>query len=301
MKKRLTSKNSGPESRKETAKLQSGSAVFDKADKEALQAQLSPLFHDFRARPFEFLRSSEVSTLLCCPKHEVYDRTMALLGNINLMAGLMLAAVAGAAFNPYDVDVLSPEHQVFGDAYNGLAAASVTIQTSLVFYSMFLLMMTASTSNPAIIYRMLAHGGYTIGCLQCLSFIPNLGIIFMAALAVKIRSSALGGQITIPLCFGYFLLSYYLFTSQVCRMFPVAGYSWGGLTPWVFWKTNLKEDARRQGHFLILDAKNSSLSGMDDDQDGLIDSERDLSEVEQRQVEWTNRILPQLKVRGLLV
>ena len=84
-------------------------------------------------------------------------------------------------------------------------------------------------------------------------------------------------------------------------MFPVAGYSWGGLTPWVFWKTNLKEDARRQGHFLILDAKNSSLSGMDDDQDGLIDSERDLSEVEQRQVEWTNRILPQLKVRGLLV
>ena len=76
------------------------------ADNAALQKLLQPLRHDPPdIDPFGCF-GSEARGLACASRDLVYDRTMSFLSTLNVMSGLVLAAIAPLALYPLDTKTL---------------------------------------------------------------------------------------------------------------------------------------------------------------------------------------------------
>ena len=108
----------------------------------------------------------------------MYERSVNLFTNLNLMAGLMLSALAEIALNPKDVPSLPAEHQTLGDAANIIAAFIVVVQTLITVYTTFIGLELAASGSPSGVYRMLVYFGPLVGYFQLLLWIPTMVLVF---------------------------------------------------------------------------------------------------------------------------
>ena len=84
------------------------------ADNAALQKLLQPLRHDPPDIDPLGCFGSEARGLACASRDMVYDRTMSFLSTLNVMSGLVLAAIAPLALYPLDTATLpaGPKRQM---------------------------------------------------------------------------------------------------------------------------------------------------------------------------------------------
>ena len=125
------------------------------ADNAALQKLLQPLRHDPPDIDPLGCFGSEARGLACAGRDMVYDRTMSFLSTLNVMSGLVLAAIAPLALYPLDTKTLpaGPKRQM-GDVFNVMAYAAVTTQICVVMFSTYcLLMVAAHAHTPAMLYQ----------------------------------------------------------------------------------------------------------------------------------------------------
>ena len=146
------------------------------ADNAELQKLIEPLKQDPpKIAPLGCF-GSEARGLACAPRDMVYDRTMSFLATLNVMAGLVLAAIAPLALYPLDTKTLpaGPKRQM-GDVFNVMAYAAVTTQICVVMFSTYcLLMVAAHAHTPAMLYRALPHSGFLFGAFQVGNYQPLL-------------------------------------------------------------------------------------------------------------------------------
>eukprot|EP00937_MAST-01D_sp_MAST-1D-sp2_P001812 g1812.t1 len=277
-----------------------GSSIWSPKDKQALQAQLDPLQKDFRLRPGGWTRSPEVSSLICTQKRDVHERTLSCVTNLNIMSGLVLSATAQSALHPYDVRALDEKQQAYGIAFNSLAALTVTFNGLLVMYSTFyLIFLSASSSNAASIYRILAHSGRVMSILQFCSFMPTFGIFGMVIAAIHIHTPEPMCTVATCVITAVVVVLHVGVAGAFANAFPMSMWHWGALAaPWTYLRGGFRADAQRQGTMMMSEAAQGVFAGMDADGDLTVDSERQLSDAEQALVQWVDATLPGLGGEG---
>ena len=77
--------------------------VWDAADREQLQRRLGGLTNDPRAAPLAWMFSPDAKNMLCTSKEHVHDRACAYVTQFNVIAGLVLSSIIGAALDPIDI------------------------------------------------------------------------------------------------------------------------------------------------------------------------------------------------------
>ena len=105
--------------------------IWSDKDNAALQRVLDPLRKPPAVNIFGFL-GSEARALACAPRSEVHDRTMSFLSSLNVMAGLVLSAIAPMATTPLDSSSLPSGKRWMADLFNVFAYVSVTTQICIV-------------------------------------------------------------------------------------------------------------------------------------------------------------------------
>ena len=82
----------------------SSAGVWNRDDMHALQRSIDPLQRKLKLRPvMGWLRSPEISSMLCGPPDTIFQRLEGFLSVINIMSGLLLSAIGGSALNPIHV------------------------------------------------------------------------------------------------------------------------------------------------------------------------------------------------------
>ena len=105
-------------------KVSDASDVWSAEDKNALNSVLDRLP---KAGLLNWTSCPENQQIICADKEDVLAKTMDNLGNLNLISGLVLSGVIGAALDPLKVKELDPNDQWLGNAYNITAAVCVTL------------------------------------------------------------------------------------------------------------------------------------------------------------------------------
>ena len=76
----------------------SSAGVWNRDDMHALQRSIDPLQRKLKLRPvMGWLRSPEISSMLCGPPDTIFQRLEGFLSVINIMSGLLLSAIGGSA------------------------------------------------------------------------------------------------------------------------------------------------------------------------------------------------------------
>ena len=118
-----------PHRRKKVAPSGTYNDGWSEADNAELQKLIEPLKQDPPKIDPLGCFGSEARGLACASRDMVYDRTMSFLSTLNVMSGLVLAAIAPLALYPLDTATLpaGPKRQM-GDVFNVMAYAAVTTQ-----------------------------------------------------------------------------------------------------------------------------------------------------------------------------
>lgn len=281
-------------------------------DKARLQELIDPLNKRFGKQAFGFLKS-ESSTLLCTPPSEIYERITSFLSNISIVSGLVLSSIASSALSPLDPNSFPAGKQNAAEVFNMMAAIAVGIQLCVVLYSTFTLyILISSAHNSTAIYRALVYMSKWIGFFEFCTFIPALTFFSLIILATYLHCSILAFWIVLGVCCGSVVIFQNFFILMCMGAFPYNCWAWAsvfGGVPWL--SKRLQIDAKTHGEILATQAADGVLSGLDEDRDGLIDTETDKSHAGTAATEaeltmWVHRVLDltptgsELLAKGLL-
>jgi hypothetical protein len=248
--------------------------TWSERDKARLQKLIDPLHNGFRKQAFGCL-TSEGSTLLCTPPSEVYERLFSILSNISVVSGLVLSSLAGSALNPLDPKRFSTDKQNIAEAFNVVAAIAACIQLCVVLYSTFTLYILISAAhNSTAVYRALTHMTKWIGFIEFCTFVPALLFVCLIILATKLYCDAFATWIVLGVCCGVVVVFQSFFCVMCMGAFPVNAWNWSMVFGGVQWLSkNLQIDAKNHGKILLAQAEEGVLGGLDEDGDGVIDTE----------------------------
>jgi len=249
--------------------------VWSDEDSSVLEKLLKPLYRAVRPEPLGMF-GGEARGLVCCPKGEVYDRALTFLTTLNVMAGLVLGAIAGLVQSPLNVEALPEEKRFLGELYNILAYFSVTNQICVVMFSTYMLfMLVAHGHTPEIVYRSITYGSTLIGASMLAVYIPLLVWLFMMVLTAHIFFSFWAAWTctgVVAVIYGAFHM---IFGNWGVRAFPRGFWSWVAVTtPWAYCSSRARSDVARFANLYQATAASGALAGMGGDNDGTVDGER---------------------------
>lgn len=247
----------------------------DPSDRASLQRTLDELIRGFRKQPMGFL-TSEGSTLLCAPPNEVYDRLVNFLSNVSIVSGLVLSAIAGAALNPYrPEDFVKEQKSSYAEAYNAVAAITVSIQLCVVLYSTFTLYILISTAHsPTATYRSLAHMTRFLGFCEFMTFVPAMGSFALIVLACHLHCSRVTTYIVLGVVSAGVLGFQLVFNHMCLYAFPYNSWCWSSVFGGAYWLwPGSERRARAHGELLVAQASEGVLGGLDEDGDYVVDGD----------------------------
>ena len=255
-----------------------GATTWSTKDRARLQRAIDPLHSKWGKQPLGFLHS-EASALLCAPPEEVYDRLLSFLSTCGIVSGLVLSAFAGVALNPLRRDDYPEEKRSAVELFNVVAAITVAMQLGVSLYSTFTsYLVIASVHNPSAVYRAVVHMQRWIGFLEFATFVPALGAFALIILAAHLHCSALAGRIVLLVTCATFAGCHAGFILMCWNALPYNSWMWATMAsfslPWLSC-TGIERDARRHGELLIAQAKDGVLSGLDANNDYIVDSTED--------------------------
>lgn len=250
--------------------------AWSASDRAALQRAIDPLHSSFRLQPFGFLQA-EVTTLICAPENEVYDRLTSLLSNCSIVSGLVLSAIASAALEPLEISTFPVEKQQIAEIFNVLAALTVISQLLVVLYSTFTLyIVIAAAHNPIAVYRFLVHSVRWVGFFEFMTFLPALGSFALIVLATHLYNSLLATKIVAGCTIGLFVGFQSFFCCVMCHGLPYNAWAWASMAaPPLFGSKWLRKKAVWHGELLLAQAGEGVLAGLDENDDLIIDDQSD--------------------------
>ena len=302
---------------------------WSEADNAELQKLIEPLKQDPPKIDPLGCFGSEARGLACASRDIVYDRTMSFLSTLNVMSGLVLAAIAPLALYPLDTKTLpaGPKRQM-GDVFNVMAYAAVTTQICVVMFSTYcLLMVAAHAHTPAMLYRALPHSGFLFGAFQVGNYQPLLLWLTKTVLGcVERRVDGVGRLALIPTqvlgahihmatawakwactatVIAIYLFFHVTFGLSSSRAWPRGYWGWAGLTlPYLFFNDRFRRDVVANSSLYFSAAEQGVLAGKDEDHDGSVDrGPREVSPAERELATFVAAALPDLvdPRRGLVV
>eukprot|EP00966_Prymnesium_polylepis_P325894 7381828-Prymnesium_polylepis.2 len=195
------------------------------------------------------------------------------LTSVSIVSGLVLSALASAALNPLDPEDF-PEQRRAAEAFNVVAALTVSCQLCVVLYSTFALYITSTNVHSANdAWRVLSHIDGLIGFLEFMTYVPALGAFALIVLAAGLRCST---EATLTIAIGTaftFLLFQATFMLAAREGYPFTFWMWAPLVaPWYFvfssTKARLQANAKHEGQRLPAQAKKGVLASLDGDDRG---------------------------------
>ena len=260
--------------------------TWSEADRSILQKTIDPLYDAWRKQPAGFLHS-EATTLLCTPREEVYDRLTSILSTCGIVSGLVLSAVAGVALNPLKAEDFADDKKTVVEIFNVVAALTVATQLCVVLYSTFTLyILISSAHNSAAVYRALMHMQSWIGFLEFSTFVPALGTFVLIVLAAHLHSGRAASGVVLAACCTLVTGFQTAFCAMCFSAFPYNSWAWATVAsaavPWL--SPRVERDARNHGELLLAQAKYGVLSGLDEDHNGVIDTEDAEEKLQQQSV-----------------
>ena len=297
-----------PHRRKKVAPSGTYNDGWSEADNAELQKLIEPLKQDPPKIDPLGCFGSEARGLACAPRDLVYDRTMTFLSTLNVMSGLVLAAIAPLALYPLDTKTLpaGPKRQM-GDVFNVMAYAAVTTQICVVMFSTYcLLMVAAHAHTPAMLYRALPHSGFLFGAFQVGNYQPLLLWLTKMVLGAHIHmATAWAKWACTATVIAIYLFFHVTFGLSSSRAWPRGYWGWAGLTlPYLFFNDRFRRDVVANSSLYFAAAEQGVLAGKDEDHDGSVDrGPREVSPAEQELAAFVTAALPDLvdPRRGLVV
>ena len=198
---------------------------------------------------------------------------------------------------------LAEDKQGIGNAYNVIVAITVAIQSAVAMFSSYCLMILYSFgSDPALVYRYVAHMHSFFAMLEFGTFLPALGIFTMVSIQAYLNCTGPFGLIAAGAVALIYLVHLVAFAEGVKRAGPCSLLSWFTLVaPWRTFDRRIVADGKRLGKVLMDQAASGVLRGLDPDDAMAIDDEakggvemREKSAEEKDLTSWVATAVPEL-------
>eukprot|EP00217_Crustomastix_stigmatica_P008588 CAMPEP_0183804308 /NCGR_PEP_ID=MMETSP0803_2-20130417/34913_1 /TAXON_ID=195967 /ORGANISM="Crustomastix stigmata, Strain CCMP3273" /LENGTH=330 /DNA_ID=CAMNT_0026049059 /DNA_START=123 /DNA_END=1112 /DNA_ORIENTATION=+ len=237
--------------------------VWNDTDRAALRSHLRCLWDAKLRTPFNSAGgSAEVASLMACPRDELRDRTLTMLGGINVVAALVFSGLVDRALSPVDVAAFratedaeaNPWKVALWDAQN-VAVAFVTAFTAcLTLFTTYLLMQVAVEPTASGLYRAILRMSQFMSYIQFAMGLVLWVLIFLMMGALALRSSTAAWQVSMAVILVPVTVFTAYFMENLNASFPASGLTWSC----VWWpaglRATLRADAKRSGAARVAEA-----------------------------------------------
>ena len=281
----------------------SSAGVWNRDDMHALQRSIDPLQRKLKLRPvMGWLRSPEISSMLCGPPDTIFQRLEGFLSVINIMSGLLLSAIGGSALNPIKVADLPEDVQPIGNVYNVMITFAVVVQACVACYSSYALMVLYGIGNrPELVYRYITHFHLHFSLCEFGTYLPGLTFIGIVPLQAFLNCTGIFRWVAQGVVVVAYLVYHVTFAENIGYASPSSLFGWIFIVapyklPFI---GRLRADAKRIGKVQMDAAATGVLLGKDRTQDMIIDDEsvaevREASAEEKVVASWAADAVPEL-------
>ncbi|XRB16336.1 hypothetical protein RI054_12g61790 [Pseudoscourfieldia marina] len=231
-------------------------------DRAVLSTSLRGVWDAKPRTPFGGGGSAEVAALMACPRDELRDRTLTVLGGINVVSALLFSGLVSPALNPVDVEEFraTPEGQEqpwkadLWDVQNIAVALATAFSACLTLFTTYLLMQVAVEPTPSGLYRAVIRMSRFLSIIAFVMAVLLWLLVYMLVVALALRSSTAAFRASVPVV----LLPCAVFTVYFMEVlnvaFPSAGLTWSKVWWPVGIRATLLADAKRSGMARVREA-----------------------------------------------
>ena len=226
--------------------------VWSDRDREMLKINLI----DYLTKPLKWDSKAadafnpDARGLLCARRDEVYDRSITYFSSLNIMSGLMTAALAGSVLNPYDVAKIEPEKRIYAEIFNLCGVVVFFSEYIVCIFSFFIMSGLASNMvSSSMVYRSILRIAPHLSGFFALFWMPSLLIPVMILTSQLICNRRVASYIAIGLVTLLFVGTYHMMSSFDGGMEQLDWNQLPQMAPWQYYfsgRKHLVEDAERQ-------------------------------------------------------
>jgi len=173
---------------------------------------------------------------------------------------------------------------------------TVSANVTMVAFSTYLLFLTIANSQTSdLTLRSLMYMTPFIGLMQVMTFVTLFGVIAMVCVAAHLRMPPLMAWIGTIAVICMFVSTYLFCAETISKAFPWEALQWSVVgSQWKLCSQFQHDEAQRIASLQLAEAHTGVMAGLDEDNDGEVDVDREMTVDELELVALVDRALPDL-------
>jgi len=218
-------------------------------DRKILATAVQSLWDARTRTPFGRAGCAEVASLLCCPRDELRERALSLLGNVNMVAALIFSGIVGNALAPME----RPEGEEDSwkgtgvDCVNILVGVTTIMSLCMTCFSTYLILEVSVEPTTSGLYRAVARMTHYVGLIIYMTGLLNSLLCATVTLTIFLYIVGVSRWIMVGCAILIFVVMVAPFMETLARSFPSCNMTWSTLWYPPGLRQSMQTMARRSG------------------------------------------------------